>query len=65
MDRFNLFIRITTKEGAEEEVFRAYEVSEIFILNMLDKLPAFYGGALLNVIVSPVEENVKEKTDGE
>lgn len=61
MDRFNLFIRITTKEGEEEEVFRAYEVSEIFILNMLDKLPAFYGGALLNVIVSPAEE----KTDGE
>lgn len=61
MDRFNMFVRITSKDGEEEEVFKAYEVSEIFIINMLDKLPAFYGGALLNVYIAPVGE----KTDGE
>ena len=56
MEKFNLIISIQKKEGEKEEVLRAYSVSEVFILNALDKFNGLYGGALLDILVIPADK---------
>ena len=56
MDKFNLFIKLQKKDGEYSEIFRAYSVSEGFIINALDKFSGLYGGALLDICVCPADK---------
>ena len=48
-ETFDMLIDIKTKDGEKESVFRAYGVSALFIINIIDKIPGVYGGALLDI----------------
>ena len=63
MEKFNLIIKIQKKDGESSEVFRAYSVSEVFVLNALDKFTGLYGGALLDILVCPADKEFENESE--
>ena len=48
---YGLRVQIKTKEGKSETVFNGTGMSELLVINTLDKLNPMYGGALLDIKV--------------
>ena len=63
MGKFNLFIKLQKKDGESSEIFRAYSVSEAFIINALDKFAGLYGGALLDIMVCPADKEFENGSE--
>lgn len=48
---YGLRVQIKTKDGKPETVFNGTGMSELLVINTLDKLNPMYGGALLDIKV--------------